>query len=68
MNQPVRTLYGRDALDPARLIALAGELDVAGEGLTILAQRAPSRRGAMPYLIRASACHGAAHLLRRIAE
>jgi hypothetical protein len=57
-----------ETLDPARLAALAGDLEVAGDACKIMAQRTHNRGSRVRHLARATACYGAAHLLRKIAE
>jgi hypothetical protein len=57
-----------DVLEPARLLALAAELDAAGGGCKVMAERTANRGSRIRHLARASACYGAAHLLRKIAE
>lgn len=56
-----------DALDQGRLRAFAGELDAAGHGL-LESARLSGDEAKRQLLPRASACFGAASLLRRIAR
>lgn len=55
-------------LDPARLVSLAGELDAAGDACKVMAGLTANRGTKVRHLARASACYGAAHLLRKIAQ
>lgn len=57
-----------ETLDPPRLVALAGDLEVAGDACKVMAQRTHNRGSRVRHLARAAACYGAAHLLRKIAE
>lgn len=57
-----------DTLEPARLDALAGDLEVAGDACKVMAGRTSNRGSRVRHLARAAACYGAPHLLRKIAE
>lgn len=73
MNRPIANLSASSAsadfgaLDPARLIMLAGGLDAAGDACSVLAARTARPTSRVHRLARASACYGAAKLLRKIA-
>lgn len=57
-----------EALEPARLVSLAGALDVAGDALKVMAKRQLGDGDRRRHLVRASLCYAAAVALRRIAE
>lgn len=61
-------LPARELLQPEHLNELALDLDAAGDACKAMALRTLKPTSRIRHLARASACYGAAHLLRKIAE